>query len=295
MMHEPVLLKEVIKILDLKPGDFVIDGTVDGGGHALELIERIKPGGIFLGIDWDEKMIKKLTEKIDGEKTGLKKVVLVADNYANLGQILREKNLGKANAILLDLGFSSEQLEDGKGFSFQKDEPLIMTYSKDSKPACQVLREKRELELAGIIKEYGEERFALKISRAIKDYLKSNRIITSKKLADIISQAVPVWYRRMRIHPATRTFQALRIYVNQELENLERFLKECTSFLMPGGKLAIISFHSLEDRLVKNYFRDFSKKQTAMILTKKPITSSKDEIYLNPRSRSAKLRAINIF
>jgi 16S rRNA (cytosine1402-N4)-methyltransferase len=252
---------------------------------------------MFLGIDLDSELLKQFEFKIQSADRRAKfesKIILVSDNYKNMKKILKENNLGKADGILLDLGFSSEQLDppaggSGRGFSFRKDEPLLMTYSDRMRPAYEWLRRLNVRALTKIISELGEERFAERIAKAIKNNLP---ITTSKKLANVIVAAVPKFYERGRIHPATRTFQALRIFVNQELENLRGFLADLPSLMNQNGRLAIISFHSLEDRIVKNTFRNFSKLRIVEILTKKPIVPSLAEIKKNPRSRSAKLRAI---
>jgi len=288
-IHKPVLLNEVIAILNPKPGEIFVDGTIGGGGHARAILERISPGGTLLGIDWDKNMIEKLKSSVSGRKS---KVILVNDNYKNMAEILKKENLGKVDGVLLDLGFSSEQLENsGRGFSFRLNEPLLMNYSGEQKPAHRILREYSEKQIEEIIKNFGEERNARRIARAIK---KNLPILTSKKLADVVARAVPGNYERGRIHPATRTFQALRIFVNQELENLKIFLESVPQILNPGGRLAIISFHSLEDRIVKNKFREWKEKGFAEILTKKPVRATFQEIKDNPRSRSAKLRALKV-
>lgn len=267
MSHIPVLLQECMKVLDPKPGEFMIDGTMGGGGHTRELEKRVGSTGQVLAIDW--------------EKTG--------ENYAELSEILERRGLPKADGLLLDLGFSSEQLGSGKGFSFSKDEPLLMTYSPDEKPVREILEEISERELAEIIKNFGEERFAKRIARSIKSRLP---ITTTGKLAEAILAATPKSYERGRIHPATRTFMALRIYANRELANLERVIAELPRILRPGGRAAIISFHSLEDRIVKNRFRELAKADAAELLTKKPIRAGEEEVRANPRARSAKLRGI---
>lgn len=268
-MHTPVLLNEVITTLDPKPGEFFIDGTFGSGGHSKAIQEKIGTSGRLLAIDWD--------------KTG--------ENFADLPEILKKRELPKADGLMIDLGFSSEQLSSGRGFSFERNEPLLMTYDFSAKPVREILKELSEEELAKIIKDLSDERFAKRIAQRIEEYLKRKPIETSKELAEIIKSAVPKNYERGRIHPATRTFMALRIYANKELENLEKLLKNMELILKPGGRAAIISFHSLEDRLVKNYFRDLSKVGRLKILTKKPITASREEILMNPRARSAKLRA----
>lgn len=268
-MHIPVLLKEVIELLDPKPGEFFIDGTAGGGGHGRAIQEKIGPRGKLFAIDL--------------EKTG--------ENYADLPEILSQKNLGRADGLILDLGFSSEQIGGGRGFTFQKDEPLLMTYDPNAEPVKQILKELTEKELEKIIREYSGERYAQKIAKAIYQQEKKKTIETTFELAEVIKKTVPKNYERGRIHSATRTFMALRIYANHELENLERLLQNLEKILKPGGRVAIISFHSLEDRLVKNYFRDYRKMEKLKILTKKPIRPGREEILTNPRSRSAKLRA----
>ena len=270
--HTPVLLKEVMGLLEPKAGEFFIDGTTGGGGHSRAIQEKIGPNGQLLAIDW--------------EKTG--------ENYADLPQILADKNLGLADGLLLDLGFSSEQIGGGRGFSFQTDEPLLMTYDPKAEPVKQILKRLTEEELAKIVKELGEERFPKRIARHIYDRERERPIETTMELAEIVRAAVPRSYEHGRIHPATRTFQALRIYANHELENLERVLKSLDSIVKPGGRVAIISFHSLEDRLVKNYFRDYAKAGKVRLLTKKPIQASREEAMANPRSRSAKLRCVEL-
>ncbi|MDP3991866.1 MAG: 16S rRNA (cytosine(1402)-N(4))-methyltransferase RsmH [Candidatus Colwellbacteria bacterium] len=294
MAHVPVLLNEVLEILEPKSGKIFVDGTVGGGGHAVPIIERLAPGGTFLGIDWDEELVKNLESRIKNLTPRLKRIVVKAGNYADLPEILEEEHLGKIDGLLVDLGFASEQLERGKGFSFMKNEPLIMTYSKDTSPAYQVLNQLNRTELERILRDYGEERYAARIAEAIREREKKSLIRTTGELAEVVRQAVPNSYERGRINPATRTFMALRIYVNDELENLKKLLRQISEIMNSGGRVAIISFHSLEDRLVKNHFRDLAKEGKVHLLTKKPITSTEEEARANPRSRSAKLRAIEI-
>lgn len=290
--HDPVMLKEAIEYLRPVPGSFIVDGTVDGGGHAEAILDALEARGTFLGIDWDSEMLvaaKKTIVRFSGADL---EVVLVPENYANLPAILLERGLPKPDGILLDLGFSTIQLElAGRGFSFLKDEPLLMTYSDSLTPVRHMLRDVREEELVTIIRTYGEERFARRIAAAIKARTKTKMIETSGELAGIIARAVPANYERGRIHPATRTFQALRIYANHELTNLETFLAALPQLLTHAGRVVILSFHSLEDRLVKNYFRDFERKKQLRVLTKKPVCASEEEIMRNPKSRSVKLRA----
>ena len=289
MSHTPVLLNKVLEVLSPEPGSFVIDGTVDGGGHAEKIIKAIGPKGTFLGLDLDNELLEKTRARFKEAKA---KVILINDNYANLPNILKDRHLGKANGLLLDLGFSSEQLEDsGRGFSFTRNEPLLMNYKSSGVTAAEVVNGLEEKKLAEIFWLYGEERFSRQIAKHIIEARRHKKIITTFDLVEIIKNAVPKFYEHGRLHPATRVFQALRIYVNQELSNLEEILKNLTNILKPDAVVAIISFHSLEDRLVKNYFKEMDKEGTIKIITKKPIVAEVDEVRLNPRSRSAKLRA----
>jgi len=289
--HKPVLLNEVINLFDPKPGEFFIDGTLGGGGHAFEIIKKILPGGKFLGVDLDNSAIEKFKKETAGQGV----INLVCGNYSNLPAILKQTSLGRADGIFLDLGMSSDELESsGRGFSFKPyayDEPLDMRYAlKSKKTAADILNDSSEEELLKIFQDYGEERNSRKIARIIIERRKRNKF---KKVFDLV-QAVFLArppFRRQRIHPATKIFQALRIAVNAELENLEIFLKNVKQLLKSQGRLGIISFHSLEDRLI-NYFKNFTDNGSAILLNKKPIRASREEIKNNPRSRSAKLRAI---
>jgi 16S rRNA (cytosine1402-N4)-methyltransferase len=298
-MHIPVLLNEVIQFLNPKPGDFIIDGTVDGGGHGAEIFSRIIPNGRLLGIDLDANLIEvanaKISAKLKGKESNIKNnLFLVQGNYADLPKILQKNKLPKADGLLLDLGFSSEQIESGRGFSFMKNEPLIMTYAKESQSVYEILKSAPELELRNIIAKFGEEHFAGRIAKSIKEALRKESVKTTEELREVIEKSVPAGYRYGRIHPATRTFQALRIYANKELDNLGRVLEELPNILNPDGRAVVISFHSLEDRIVKNKFREMQKEGSLEIITKKPVQPSMEEIRYNPRSRSAKLRAATL-
>ncbi|MBI3046449.1 MAG: 16S rRNA (cytosine(1402)-N(4))-methyltransferase RsmH [Candidatus Harrisonbacteria bacterium] len=286
MTHIPVLLKEVIELLDPKEREIIIDGTAGSGGHAKAVLQKIGETGQLLLVDWDKESIANLKKAF----ASYPNVFIIHGNYAELPGIMAENNFPKADGLLLDLGFSSEQLEkSGRGFSFQKEEPLLMTYSDASESLQEFLKYVSISELTDIIRKFGEERYAERIAEAI--YAKRRQISSSQQLGEIIKEAVPKNYERGRIHPATRTFQALRIYLNKELENLEKVLSALDQILTPGGRAVIISFHSLEDRIVKNYFRELAKKGRIKIITKKPTMASQEEISQNPRSRSAKLRA----
>ncbi|MBI5306553.1 16S rRNA (cytosine(1402)-N(4))-methyltransferase RsmH [Candidatus Wolfebacteria bacterium] len=289
-MHLPVLTKEVLEFLDPKAGENFIDCTVDGGGHAMEILKKISPAGKLLGIDLDGEMIAALEARIKKENS--KNLIVVEGNFKNLKKIAEENNFKNISGILIDLGWSSIQIEkSGRGFSFLKNEPLDMRYSNTGMTAAEAVNRLNEKELADIFWQYGEERLSRRIAKKIIEARRKKRILTTIDLVDVIKTAVPKSYERGRIHPATRTFQALRIYVNQELENLKEVLPRATEILAPGGRLAVISFHSLEDRIVKKFFREAKKEGGFEILTKKPVTPSEEELTANPRSRSAKLRA----
>ena len=302
MSHTPVLLKEVLEQLDPHQGDFIIDGTVDGGGHATAILEKILPEGKLLGVDWDERLLAATQAKFQEKFGDAAGVMFMHGNYADLpdllSKIFEKEDIGKADGLLIDLGFSSEQLQaSGRGFSFaeaSKDEPLLMTYSDAQTSVAQILREIGEDDLANIIYEFGGERMSRRIAKTIKDNGRRKPIETSGQLADIVRGALPKSYERGRIDPATRTFQALRIYANGELKNLKKILDDLPEVLKPGGRAVIITFHSLEDRIVKQEFRRMAQEGTATLLTKKPIAATREEIKSNPRSRSAKLRAITL-
>lgn len=292
MQHVPVLLQEVMRALDPRPGDFMIDGTVDGGGHAAAVIQAIGPTGKFLGVDLDEAMLAECRKRVP-VRAG---VTLRVGNYADLPEIVAREGLGRADGLLLDLGFSSEQLEhSGRGFSFSeasRNEPLLMTYDDARTPVRDLLERISERELADIIFQLGGERSSRRIARAIVTARRKQRIRTSGDLADIVRAALPKSYERGRIDPATRTFQALRIAANGELANLERILGSLGDLMAPGGRVAIITFHSLEDRTVKQSFRELARTGEWELMSKKPTPPSFGEIVQNPRSRSAKLRTL---
>lgn len=295
MAHIPVLLQETLKFADPKPGECFIDATIGNGGHAKAILERLLPGGRLLGIDWNSDAIMNIEKKLQKE---IRMNVLIVEigNFAEIARIARRKNFSRVNGIIADLGVSSEELEEsGRGFSFKKSEPLLMTYDAHPNPnaltAAKIVNEFPEETLQNMFREFGEERYAAKIARAIVAARRAAPIRTSKELADIIADAVPR-RRSRRIHPATRVFQALRIAVNDELENLRAFLNGGFELLDRGGRMIVISYHSLEDRIVKQEFRQRASGGIAALLTKKPVRPSAEEIRRNPRARSAKLRAI---
>jgi len=316
-MHIPVLQKEVLTYLDPKPNQNFIDATIGEGGHALAILERTSPNGKLLGIDWSPEIIENCKLKIKNERARLrregggrgvvkKRIIFVCDSFANLKEIVKRERFLAVSGILFDLGMSSWHLEEsGRGFSFLKNEPLDMRYnSQNPLTAEKIVNYWSKSEIEKILREYGEERFAKKIAEKIIEARKSKPIKTTFQLVEIIRKAVPSRYLHQKIHFATRTFQALRITVNDELNNLEKVLPQTLEILKPGGRLVVISFHSLEDKIVKNFYRTRSPIESK-ILTKKPIRPQKDynppatlplsrapEIKINPRSRSAKLRAV---
>jgi len=284
-MHIPVLQKEVIQYLDPKSNENFIDCTVGEGGHALAILEKTAPKGKILGIDADPEIIKSL--KLSS------RIILVCDSFVNLKEVVEKTRFKSVQGILFDLGLSSWHLEESKrGFSFQRNEPLDMRYNPRSPlTAARIVNYYSFQEIEKILKEYGEERFAQEIAKEIITIRKIKPIETTFQLAEIIKRATPRWYHWKKIHPATRTFQALRIAVNDELNNLRKTLPQTIEILKPGGRLVVISFHSLEDRIVKYFYREQASVNRLKILTKKPVTPSKEEMKINPRSRSAKLRA----
>ena len=282
-MHIPVLQKEVIQYLDPKPNDNFIDATVGGGGHAAEILQKIAPKGKILGIDWTQEAIREIKKNPN--------LILVCDNFANLAEIVKQQKFTKVRGVLMDLGYSSWHLEEsGRGFSFQKKEPLDMRYSVQNQlTAEKIVNFWSKFEIERILQEYGEERFAKNIAEQIIEERKLKPIQTTNHLVEVVRKAVPRGYLNQRIHFATKTFQALRIAVNDELNNIEKALPQALQILEPGGRLVVISFHSLEDRIVKNFFKN--NILNINLLTKKPVIPTRQEIIINPRSRSAKLRA----
>ena len=287
--HQPVLLKEVIEYLAPQPGEIVIDGTIGLGGHSELFLAKILPRGRLIGIDLDCQALAQAQQRLlTGEQIG--SLDLFCDNFANIGDIIKKLGLKGVDIILLDLGISSYQLDTpARGFSFMNDAPLDMRMSPDNPfSASTVVNDYPEDELIRIFRSYGEERFAKRIAQRIVRYRAKEQITTTGQLVEIIKKAAPSGWQR--IHPATRVFQALRIEVNKELDNLERFLAGFPQWLRPDGRVGIISFHSLEDRLVKRSFRKYKEEKVLEIVTKKPVTPTAEEEQQNPRSRSAKFR-----
>ena len=286
-MHKSVLKKEVLEYLAIDSNENFVDTTAGRGGHAISILENNKPKGRVLGIELTEKLYTRLLS------LNINRLVLVNDSFINLEKIIEKNEFKPVSGILFDLGFSSWHIEESKkGFSFLRNEALDMRYNSKftDLTADEIVNEWTKTDIKRILKKYGEERFAERISQNIVEKRKEEAIKTTFQLVEIVKQAVPVFYQRQRIHPATKTFQALRITVNDELKNLEKALPQALEILKKRGRIVVISFHSLEDRIVKNYFKNMSKKGLIKILTKKPIKPSKKEIINNPRSRSAKLR-----
>ncbi len=290
MEHQPVLKKEILDFFDPKPGQKYIDSTFGFGGHAFGILEKIVPSGKILALEADQEVYEKQKDQLISFRYA-ENIDLVNSNFIFLKQVAEEYGFYQVNGILIDLGISSWQIDESKrGFSFKKDEPLLMNYAFNDLTAQEIINYWSLEELIRIFREYGEERYSQRIAQAIIQQRKLKKIKTTGQLVEIIKQAVPKQYFKQKIHFATRIFMALRIAVNQELENLEKVLPQAVEILEEGGKIAVISFNSLEDRIVKHYFRNLAKENRLEVATKKPIQPTGEEIQVNPRSRSAKLR-----
>ena len=288
-MHVSVLADKVIKYLNPKPNQNFIDCTIGAGGHTLKILENTAPKGKVLGIDQDADALKIVQAKAKEEKLE-NRIVPIKDNFANVKEIVRKEKFKPVHGILFDLGLSSNQLqESNRGFSFQGSETLDMRYDKENPiTAEKILNFWSKKDLEKILEEYGEEQFSKEIAKLIVQKRAEKQITKTNQLVEIIKAATPGWYHKKKIHPATKTFQALRIAVNGELKNLKDALPQSIEILEKQGAIVIISFHSLEDRMVKNFFKN---NEQLLILTKKPVVAQANEIRQNPRSRSAKLRA----
>ena len=289
-VHKTVLLNETIDNLNLNNHSVVVDATFGGGGHTLQMCKNYPDIKVF-AIDQDKGAFKKAENKFKGMKCDIKFI------NANFRQIGEQKDLKEFDAIMFDLGLSSDQLENSlRGFSFMKDEPLLMTMKenpgRDDVTAYAIVNTWEEKSLVDIIYGYGEEKFARRIAKGIVEARSKGEIKTTFDLVKIIESSVPAVYRKGKINCATRTFQALRIAVNDELGALGDGLQAGFDGLKNGGRMAVISFHSLEDRIVKRFFRECAKEGKAILINKKPITPTKEEIINNNRSRSAKLRVL---
>lgn len=285
-IHIPVMVREVIHHLGCGSGRTYVDGTIGGGGHSLEILRNSEPHGQVIGIDWDPEAVELATERLNNFK---ERIHIFKDNFTNLDTILRKLNIRAVDGILLDLGLSSYQLESGRGFTFMHNEPLDMRMSKAGITAADLINTVSSKELGMILRKYGEEKWSNRIVRYIEKERTLAPITTTKKLSDIVRRAKTLKYRP-RTHPATKTFQAIRIAVNDELKNLEIFIEKGIGLLKRGGRICIVSYHSLEDRIVKRAYRTASNEKRLHIISSKPITPSSQEIDSNPRARSAKLR-----
>ena len=289
--HTPVLLQETIDNLTLLSGQTVLDGTFGGGGHSELIAEKINPQGTLIAFDVDEKSLSIAKKRI--EDKGLEITVhAINENFRNIDDVLKNLGIEKIDRALLDLGFSSDQMEgEGRGFSFKKDEPLQMTLSgKGDYTAIDFLNTKNEEEISQVLMEYGEESFGRQIASAIVERRKEKPITTTGELVEIIKSATPEWYAYKKIHPATRTFQAIRIAVNDELGALREFLSKAPQIMDKHGRLALITFHSLEDRIVKQKMSDWEKEDIGKRVKRSVFKPSREEVLSNRRSRSAKLR-----
>ncbi len=304
--HRPVLLDEVIRHLRCTPGKLFIDGTVGGGGHARAILEKTAPDGRLIGIDWDDSALAEARHNLQPYS---ERLVLVRDDFVKMGSIMAWLQIQAVDGILLDLGLSSFQVDAAeRGFSFSQPGPLDMRMDTRKKTtAADLINTLTEEELAGLIRRFGEERWNRRIARKIVTARAEASIDTTERLAELVRTAIPPDKRSRQRHPATRTFQALRLAVNQEIDNLRTFLQGALDWLRPGGRLAIISFHSLEDRLVKQTFANWARScrcpahvpvcrceggALARLVFKKPVVPTPEEIESNPRARSGRLRVV---
>ncbi|MDD5561183.1 MAG: 16S rRNA (cytosine(1402)-N(4))-methyltransferase RsmH [Candidatus Omnitrophica bacterium] len=290
-LHIPVMLREIIDYLDPKPGQIIVDATLGTGGHGFEILKKIVPGGRLVGIDRDEDSLAICRERFN-EFTG--SYELVHANFVDLDKVLGHLGIGQIGGILFDLGISTYQLKDAeRGFSFQQEGPLDMRLDKSSYiSAYDLVNNLNENEISHMLWSFGQERWHNRIAHLLVEERRNHPISTTSQLADLVMRAIPYRYRRSyyRIHPATRTFQAVRIAVNRELEILESAIKKAVAILGKKAKICVISFHSLEDRVVKHTFRALKADGLIDIITAKPITPADGEVEANPSSRSSKLR-----
>ena len=304
--HISVLLDETIDGLDIKPDGIYVDGTLGGGGHSYEILKRLSPKGRLIGIDQDGEALKAAGERL---KEFENQITLVRSNYCEIDKVLKELNVEKVDGILLDIGVSSYQLDNlERGFSYKSDAPLDMRMdTRQELTAADVVNTYSENELFKIIKDYGEDKFAKNIAKHIVLARKEKPLETTKELSEVIKRAIPMKVQAKGGHPAKKTFQAIRIEVNQELTVLKESIDKMIDLLKPNGRICIITFHSLEDRIVKTKFREnenpctcppnfpvcvCGKKSKGKVITRKPIIPSEDEIEENKRAKSSKLRII---
>ncbi len=288
LVHTPVLVEEVLNCLQPQSGHIILDGTVGNGGHAMKIMEKIQPRGLLIGIDKDREILQVAKQTLSKTEGTFK---LYHTDYSEVDEVLHQAGVDKVNGVLLDLGASSLQFDQAeRGFSFAKEGPLDMRMDRsDGVTAQDLIRRLSERELGELLKKYGEERWSRRIARAVQREERGGGITSTRQLAAVVERVVP--RGKSKIHPATKVFQALRIAVNKELESLEIFLDKIHNYMMTGARIVIISFHSLEDRIVKKKFIERANHEVFKILTKKPVTPSEAEMKENVRCRSAKLRA----
>ncbi|HOW34820.1 MAG TPA: 16S rRNA (cytosine(1402)-N(4))-methyltransferase RsmH [Candidatus Omnitrophota bacterium] len=289
MIHIPVMLKEVLEFLNLKDGDCIVDGTVGTAGHSMNILTAVGPAGQLIGIDRDGDSLLVAEERL---KSFAGRYRLVKDDFRNIDHVLDSLGIRQVNGMLLDLGISSYQLEDAqRGFSIKSEGPLDMRMDKNSYiSAYDLVNSLSEGEIASILKNFGQERWHHRIASYLVKQRSKAPIESTQDLSDTVLRAIPHRYQNQKIHPATRTFQAFRIAVNRELEALEVALDKAVDYLSPAARLCVISFHSLEDKIVKEKFLSFAKQGKVKLITKKPLRPSPDETNDNPRARSARLR-----
>lgn len=304
--HIPVMREEVLQFLACRPGELYVDGTAGGGGYAEAILQRTEPNGIVLALDWDAEAVERVSERLRPYR---ERAYVERASFVDLPRLLAELGLGPADGVVIDLGLSSFQLGDSRrGFSFMHDGPLDMRMDQSlGQTAADLVNTMTESELADLIFHFGEERWARRIAKGIVAQRKQVPILRTLELARLISEVTPRTRDGRRIHPATRTFQALRIAVNREIEALSRFLAEVLDVLKFDGRLCVVSFHSLEDRMVKDHFRTWAKgcrcprnapvcrcggRPLVELLTRKPLRPTATEVELNPRARSGRLRAV---
>ncbi|HQJ15618.1 MAG TPA: 16S rRNA (cytosine(1402)-N(4))-methyltransferase RsmH [Candidatus Omnitrophota bacterium] len=291
-IHTPVMLEEVLAYLDLRPGKVIVDATVGMGGHALEIVKRIAPTGRLIAIDRDKESLGLAQERLK-DYSGI--VEFVYGNFSDIQEIVKRLNVSAIDGIVLDLGVSMFQLmQPDRGFSFTREGPLDMRLDRNSYiSAYDLVNNLNEDEISNLLWSFGQERWHNRIARRLVEERQKHPITTTAELSDIVMHAIPPRFRKFhyRIHPATRTFQAVRIAVNRELEALEQVLARTLPLLAPGGRICVIAFHSLEDRVVKWAFRKAAAAGTVRILTPKPLTPQEAQVRANPSSRSSKFRA----
>jgi len=289
--HDSVMMQEVLEALQIKSSDTVVDATLGGAGHFTSMLAQLGEGGVIVGIDADADAVERGREAYAQDRRPERPVAhLVNDNFRNLAHVLERLGIGSVDAVLFDLGWSGYQIAAPRGFSFQQDEPLLMTYGEGGETAADIVNTSSGEDLADLIYTYGEEHFARGIAKAIVAARAHERILTTGALVQAILAGTPRWYHERKTHAATKTFQALRIAVNDEIGSAREGLTAALALLAPGGRLAVITFHSIEDRIVKGILRDATQNGLGELSPKKPLVPTRSEVLKNRRARSAKLR-----